>query len=199
MSLVDEVAGALQPDEWSAIAATGTLVVAVIAAVFAFVQVRQARRVREEQAAPYVIVQFESSEAAPHLRDVVVRNIGTTPAFDITISVSPDLIRADEIPEYPFMKSKPVREGIKMLAPGQKIRMFFDSVADRNGAGLPSEFQVEVQSKNSKGKKLPAGRFTLDIDWGRDSVHTSIRNLHWIGARIENVEKSLKTIAQKLK
>jgi len=45
---------ALQSDGWSAIAALGTFVVALTATVFAFVQIRQARALRVEQARPYV-------------------------------------------------------------------------------------------------------------------------------------------------
>jgi hypothetical protein len=43
----------LPADDWTAIAAMGTLSVAIAAGITAFFQLREARRSREEQAQPY--------------------------------------------------------------------------------------------------------------------------------------------------
>jgi hypothetical protein len=189
----------MTPGQWSATAAWVAILVGVIAATLALLQLRDARRIRREQAAPYVIVQFEGSEADPGLIDFVVRNIGTTPAFDVQLSVSPEMVRAEEIGGYPFMMSKPLRAGIRMLAPQQEIRMYFDSVRARNGKNLDSEWTVTVSSRDSRGRRQPDGIFALDTDWARNSLQAEVHNLHWISHRIDRMDKNLKVIASSLR
>jgi hypothetical protein len=185
-------------DVLGSIGSLGTLAVAIAAAIFAFVQIRDARRLREEQAAPYVIARFRGSEASPKIIDFVIINIGTTPAFDVRIAIEPDMERAQPIADYPFMSAKPVKSGIAMLAPQQEIVMFFDMVTERVGKGLPSEFRVTISSKNSKRKQLPDASFDLDIDWGWNTVHAEVHNQHWIGSRIKGIEEAVGQISKAL-
>ena len=180
------------PDEWSALAAMLGLLLTLAAATFAVVQILDARSLRREQAAPYVIVKLDENEALSGFMDFVVVNIGTTPAFDISIDIDPPMVRANEIAEFPFMNSRAIANGIKMLVPGQEIRFHFDTAAERHGAGLPSIYTARVNARNSKSKALPVGIFELDADWKRNSVHVDIRNLHSIGGRIEGIDKTLK-------
>lgn len=186
-------------DDWQAVGSIGTLVVAIAAAIFAYMQIRDARRLREEQAAPYVIARFRSSEASPKIIDFVIVNIGSTPAFDIRVAISPEMERADPIADYPFMSAKPIKTGIAMLAPQQEIVMFFDTVTDRVGKKLPSDFTVTISSKNSKRQQLPDATYDLDIDWGWNTVHAAVHNQHWIGERVEGIEKATEAIANSLK
>lgn len=189
----------MSPAVWQAIGSIGTLIVAIAAAIFAYVQIRDARRLREEQAAPYVIARFRSSEASPKIIDFVIANIGSTPAFDVRITIAPEMERANPIANYPFMSAKPIQSGIAMLAPQQEIVVFFDTVPERNGRDIPSGFLVTVSSKNLKRRHLPDATFDLDIDWGWNSVHADVHNQHWIGERVEGIEKSIASIATSLK
>jgi len=183
------------PAEWSALAALATFVIALAAAIFAVVQILDARSLRREQTAPYVIAKLDENDASPSFIDFVVVNIGSTPAFDIRLEITPPMVRADEIPSFPFMGARPITNGIKMLAPGQEIRMHFDTAIERDGKDLPSLHTVTVAGKDSRGKELKSAVFELDADWKRNTVHAEVRNLHWIGARIEGIEKSVKNIA----
>jgi len=142
---------------WQAAAAIGTLLVAIVAAVIALVQIHQARRLREEQAAPYVIAQLESSEVAASFIDFVVENIGRTSAFDIKLKIDPPMVRATEVPTYAFMDARVIANSVRMLAPNQEIRMHFDTAIERFAKGLPSVYAMTVYAKDSKGRKLPDG------------------------------------------
>jgi len=158
-------------------------------------QLHDARRIRRESNAPYVIAQFESSEAAPDIIDLVIKNIGVTPAFAIHLTVDPPMERAKEIPGLPFMGAKALSDGIKMLAPNQEVRMYFDAVRERQGTSLPNEFTVTVEAKNSRRQALPPGAFTLDVDWGRGTTYASVQNLHQVGKSLERLSKSVAQIA----
>jgi len=187
---------AFWPADATGWATIGTLLVAVAALVFAIVQLRDARRIRREASAPYVIAQFESSEAAPDIIDFVIKNIGVTPAFDIHVDVAPPMVRAKEIPKLHFMKSKPLTDGIKMLAPNQEVRMFFDTVAERTGKELPSEFTVTITAMDSRRRHLTPGVFNLDVGWGRGATYATVHNMHWIGTQIELIQNSVTQIAR---
>jgi hypothetical protein len=199
MTSLNDLISVLDPNEWSALAAWVAILVGAVAATLALLQLRDARRIRREQAAPYVIVKLEPSEASPEIIDFVIENIGSTPAFDIALSVTPDMQRAKEIGAYPFMGAKVFREGIKMLAPGQSVRMYFDSVRERLNADLSSEFEVIVTARDSRRHRVLPGHFSLDIDWGRESVYTSVHNLHWISHRVDRIDKSMRNIADTLR
>jgi hypothetical protein len=70
--------------DWAAVtawAAWATVAVYVVLGIFAWIQVLQARRLREEQARPFVIVDFEPG----FLVYLTVENIGRTMARDVTI------------------------------------------------------------------------------------------------------------------
>src|SRR4051812_14441218 len=68
------------PEQWSAFGTMLTAVVAIAAAGVAWAQVSHARRIRDEQAQPNVVIDFEESALRTHL-DLVIKNIGQTVAY----------------------------------------------------------------------------------------------------------------------
>jgi len=198
MEWLVSMASRLSPEEWQALAAVVTVFLALIAALVAFVQVRDARRLREEQAAPYVVVTLENADVGMGSLDLVVKNIGSTPAFDVSVSIDPPMERALDAPGYPFMGARPLREPIKLLAPGQEIRLWFDQTSERSGKDLPNLFEATVTGLNSRGKKLREARFPLDADFGDGGLYPKIHDLHWLGFRVEGIEKTLKKVATSL-
>lgn len=110
--------------DWAAVtawAAWATVAVYVALGIFAWIQVLQARRLREEQARPFVIVDFEPG----FLVYLTVENIGRTMARDVTVRfdkpLASTLTGPREINESPLL-----RQPIPTLPPGRKIRVLFD-------------------------------------------------------------------------
>src|SRR5262245_14565535 len=75
------------PEDWTAAAAWVTAFVAIAAAVVGLGQLAEARRVRLEQSQPYVVIFMEPSRAGTYFIDLVVRNFGTTAAYDVRVKV----------------------------------------------------------------------------------------------------------------
>ena len=106
---------------WEALGTWVTALVAVGAAIVAWHQVGEARRLRLEQAQPQVVAYLEMDET-PASIDLVVKNFGTTTAFDVRLSVTPPLRRSTggvapiELPDL-----------IPTLVPGQQWRTWFDA------------------------------------------------------------------------
>src|SRR5665811_1084107 len=90
-------------EQWTAAGTWATVVVALVAATVGLRQVREARRLREDQAQPYVVAIMEQNLTAPSIIEIAFRNYGTTAARNIhvmscllyTSDAADDLTRVD--------------------------------------------------------------------------------------------------------
>ena len=159
-----------------------------LAGGFTYAQVRQSRLARLAQYRPYVIVYLRLAKTANHLVEIVIENIGATPAEDIHFSFSPGLesamLKSASSPAPPWMAHE---SGIKFLAPGQKIVHLFESLIERYVSGLPNEYEVSIQYRSKQRTKPVEHREQYGINFG-----------DWYGSNfltvntIDDVAKSLK-------
>lgn len=182
----------LDATAWAALAALGTfglVLVASITAVAAFHQVRESRRIREEQTRPYVVVSVEPSPASRQLLDVVIRNVGSTPAIGTRIEIEPPLKRADEDDQFPLAKARVFTEPIALIAPGYTMTVFLDNGIERKDRDdLPEVHTATVTYADSTGRPL-RDTYTLDLAAQRGST--------WIGVKGEHdAAKALEVIAE---
>lgn len=146
---------------WAAVAAWAawaTVGIYVVIGLFAWRQVHEARKLREEQARPFVIVDFEPG----WLVYLTVENLGRTMARDISIHFDKPLTSSlpgrSELDESPLF-----REPIPALPPGKKIRVLFDQIHDRLEAGLPLTYDVEVSYRGPTRGKPWKDTYRLDL------------------------------------
>ena len=144
--------------EVAAWAALATVAIYVVLGLFAWRQVREARKLREEQARPFVIVDFEPG----FLVYLTVENLGRTIARDVSIHFDKPLTSSlqgrRELDESPLF-----REPIPALPPGKKIRVLFDQFSDRTDAGLPMTYDVKVSYRGPTGSKQWNDTYRLDL------------------------------------
>lgn len=188
---------------WTAIytlLTAGLLVVAVVAAWYAKRQwvasresVEDARRAARETTRPYVIVTIEPTATSRHLFDLCVRNIGQRPALDVSVKLDPPPVRASEVAGLEIAKVKMLTEPIKMLAPGQELRAFYDSHIERADAeGVPSDHKVSLTYRDSSDYLYTEGS-VLDLEAMRGAMFTEEKTIHHVAKRMEEVVKVLKT------
>jgi hypothetical protein len=154
---------ALSAASWSAVAAVVTVFIYLALLIFAVKQVREARRLREAQARPFVIVDFEPT---PWLLQLVVRNIGQTAAYDVSMTFNPPL-DSSMPPPHPWKESSAFTEGISLLPPHRKIRVDFDSVHGRydDKSTLPMRYQVALTYRGPDPRSKPhADHYVLDLN-----------------------------------
>jgi hypothetical protein len=119
--------------QWGAFGQVGALVVAIVAGILVYQQVRQGRDIREDQTRPYVVVDFEFTG---QFVSVAVKNIGTTPARDVRFHFEPSFQQHDRSdPEEVAV----FRDGIPMVAPGRRIAIPYG-----NGPDIYSDDQQET-------------------------------------------------------
>ena len=186
---------------WQAAAAlTGiaTLIIAATAAIVAYKQYRVNQQTRDYQSRPYIIADFEPSQAGIVLSDFVVRNIGKTPAMSVQVRLIPSPARAKETTNFPLSQARLISGTLPMMAPNRELRLFFDAMPDRYEAKLPMSFEVRITYMNSRG--VPFDEVTtVDMDSGRGSLQTTIYGLHDAAKALRSIDETLDTVNRHLK
>src|SRR5258708_6932283 len=149
------------PTNWTqvgAVAAWATVAIYLALGIFAWVQVLQARKLRRDQARPFVIVDFEPGFVVY----LTVETLGKTMARDVTIKfdkpLETTLKRPRELDDTPLF-----REPTATFPPGKKIRILLDSISDRVTAGLPLTYTVTVKYRGTASEKPFEETYKLDL------------------------------------
>lgn len=175
----------LAAEDWSAIAAMGTMLVAIAAGILALGQLREARKLRAEQTQPYVVAYLAQSEASPVVYDLAIKNFGQTVARDVTVTITPEAKRASHPEERVEVPA------LSILVPGQEWRTLWDTTIARYESGLPDEYVASVTFSDSHGKERFA--FSFDLDWKIvRRGYAEVYGVHDIAKTLRDVQKTLK-------
>jgi hypothetical protein len=134
---------------WLAWAAWVALALGVAAIVYTNRQIQLRNRLTAEQTRPHVAMFMEPHAADWHVIELVVRNFGKTPAYDIRFSFTnpPTVAEYEHAHDgYADIVELKLPSELPVLAPGQEWRMVWDSALDRAelGEGIESRFSGTV-------------------------------------------------------
>ncbi len=177
------------PQDWSALAAVTTAAVAVVAAVVAYFQVREARRTREEQARPFVVVDIQPSAVGGNILNLVIENVGRTLARDVKIRFSPALKTAR--PDYDLNNTALIREGIPTLPPARRIEVLFDVSHERLENDLPKRYEATVSFKDARGRPQEALSYVIDVSYLYGALTVDEYGPHHTAKALRGIEKTL--------
>lgn len=175
--------GSWGPEQWSSSAAVATAVIALVAAFVGLRQLHEAQAlriqqerdalaVRREQAQPYVAVLEPLVAVDPKYQELVIKNFGTTAAFNIRVESDPTLVR-----EWKGQSQEVPLPSIPTLVPGQEWRVLWDFFPARHEAGLPDQYDVAVLFEDSHGESF-ALEYTLDWGINRDRLSVETFGIH---------------------
>lgn len=148
--------GVLWPEVATVAIVALQLVVLVAAAVVGWNQVREARRLREQQSRPFVVIDFDIERGVETYLEVA--NLGNSLARDVTFEITPPLKSSIDVQVEKF---KMLDEGIATLAPGKRYRTFFDTGFQRTGSDLPLTYKVIVRYRDQDARRS----FEESLDW----------------------------------
>lgn len=182
------------PDEWSAAAQMVTAGVALGAAEFARRQVGEARKTREAQAQPFVVVSLEPSEVDEQILDLVVENVGATLARDVSFAFNPPLRSSlkDDFLADSFL----LRSGIPTMPPGMRLARVFDSALQREPTDLPWRFDVKVSFSDHRRRPQEPLEYVLDLEPYRSGTYLRLFTQHHAAEALRGMEATLNSIVQ---
>lgn len=203
-----------------AVATLLTLCVAVYAAYYAAGQVRQARaqvaearrsredqaeqfrqdgleqarrdqRLREDQARPFVVVDFEPSPVWGNAIELVFENVGKTLAKDVRFTFDPPLETTMAKEGYDLPNAAIFRTGIPAMPPGKRFSLLFDLSHDRHDAGLPMLYRARVDLKDAQGRDQDPLEYVLDLAFRYGVRRFGVKTIHDAAKSLDGIEKSL--------
>ena len=180
----------LSPWEWTTDDWAGLTFLVIAAAAFvAWRQVKEARTLREEQARPFVVIDFEPWGV---IIDLKITNVGKTVARDVQFDFEPRLAAAkDDKPGLtPIAETNLFTNGIPSLPPGKEITLFFDSFLERNEKGLPDKYDVDVSYSDPSGKRYTE-QTVLDLAVYFDLGQITRHDIHDVHKQLEKIAKTL--------
>ncbi len=164
---------------WLAWAVWALLALGVIALIYIGQQNRRNRQVASDEIRPHVGMFMEPHAADWHVIELVVRNFGKTPAYDISFTFPhpPTVAEYENATDgYADVVELQLPKQLPTLAPSQEWRTVWDSALDRTelGEGIESRFPGTVtyfdHPETPKGWKFwQGGRRPLEtkvvLDW----------------------------------
>ena len=190
MGEVAEWISSLSPEQWSAFGTLLTALIAAVAAIFAWLQVRHARQLREDQAQPFVIVSFRPSAVWGHAINLVVENIGNTVAKNVRITFDQPLV--SKARSMDINDSQLIKEGIHVMPPSMKIETLFDLAHERYGTDLPMVYMATVSYQGIRGKRETM-EYALDMGvfYGLEAL--TEYGMHHAAKSLKEIERTFKT------
>lgn len=182
--------GDTNPDAWAAGAGWTTAVIAFVASIAAFRQVREARTLREEQAQPYVVAFMEASQTSQHIIELVVRNFGTTMARNVRMECNPPLQRSSS--DGGNSEEVKVFDVLPVLVPGQEWRIFWDNGITRKDADLPDKYEITIRYEDSHRKEMLPTQAILDWGFYRSRMWVETFGQHHAAKALREISTSIK-------
>ncbi len=191
----------LAPGTWDALATIATAVGVVLAGVAAYIAARQYRsgeEARRDQTRPYVVVSVQPSPADETFMDLVIENVGASPAHDVRVEITPllELTRQEELEEkYRVVNARVLNEPIPMLPPGHAMRMFLDAAHERvEQPDLQDRYDARVRYDDGRGNAWDE-ICKLDLGIRTGMTYLTIYGMHHAAKALREIEKSLKKVA----
>lgn len=126
--------------------------VLLVAAIVAWRQVREARRLREAQARPFVVVDLDIFSTIAQLK---LTNIGSTLAQEVRFDFAPALVSTLDNNQSgtPISETRLLKDGVPSLPPHKEIFVLFDQLPARIERDLPSDYEVRVRYRDPFGRR----------------------------------------------
>lgn len=172
---------------FAAIVTTATVVYSILT----WKLVTETRRMRKAQTDARVSISLSVSEKWVNLIDLVVRNEGVGPAFDIKFAVN--VFNREEFDKKLLQtidKLGFLQKGIPYLSPGQEVHSFLTSMTDNYEKKREAVIEVIIVYRTSSGDTATE-RYILDFSIFEGLRRLGTPPLHSIAASLEKIEKNI--------
>ena len=126
--------------------------------------IRVSKSAKELEYAPYIITRFDFEH---NIGNLIVKNIGKTPAWNVKIKINPDIIGLfpdDDVRDLHIKHWKKVEnEGIRQIVPNEEIRIFVN-VSPTIFAKSKDNYKYEINTVCSGGLSKKEHSFSVSVD-----------------------------------
>ena len=154
--------------------------------------VQEMRAARDQQSAPYVVVYFDIPFGDQWI-ELVVRNVGKTPATDVRLAFDPDLSNSNgtEIGQLSLL-----RDGIPSLPPEHEIRTFFDGGIHyfAEGRDLPLSYRVRIRYGGGISGEVREAEQIADLSAYRGILFTQKKGMNDLVGQVSQLVQSTRNI-----
>jgi hypothetical protein len=175
--------------QWTAAATMAYAVIAAVAAVVVYFQVREARKTREQQARPFVVVDVQPSRVWGNILNLVVENVGTTVAHDVHITFSPAVETSRK--GYDLAGSALLSDGIPTLPPRRRIEVLFDVSHERKKTSLPTRYDVVVTFRDARHRAQEPLRYVIDFAYLYGLQRIEELGMHHAAKALRGLDRTL--------
>lgn len=165
----------------------GQLLLISFAAVFGWRQLAHAKDLRDAQTRPFVVIDLGSSRQG--FFDLVVTNIGSTMARDVTFEFDPPMVTSKKYTDIYELKA--FEEGISTLPPGKEFRTLLDFGPSRYEEKLPDFYRVKVNYREDPGDRTYAEEMDLDFGLYWNRRYITLRDIHDVHKQLETIAKEI--------
>jgi hypothetical protein len=165
----------------------GQLLVLGLAALFGWRQLAHAKDLRDAHTRPFVVIDLGSSRQG--FFDLVVTNIGSTMAREVTFEFDPPMETSQQYMD--IYKLKAFAEGISTLPPGKEIRTLLDFGPSRYKERLPDLYRVKVNYRGDPGDRPYAEQMDLDFGLYWNRRYITLRDVHDVNKQLETIAKEM--------
>jgi hypothetical protein len=162
---------------------------------------KETRKARKTQTEPLVCIYLSPRESWIAWIDLTIENIGIGPAYDIHFTLSNN---NDSNEDYKLLSQMScIQNGISFLAPSQKIKTFFTSLAEYNKENI-SPINVKITYKNIY-KEEYSSEYTINLSellgiqqLGEPPLEKIAKNIEIIKSDIHSIshDKEINVITQ---
>lgn len=193
IELLNQNAGALNL-LFSGVVALATVVYATLTAWL----VLETRKLRQAQTEPHVEVFYRPRDEWISLLDIVVKNIGAGPAYDLKFSMVADesnkathelLTRLSEL--------KSIENGISFLGPGQEFASFWTSMVDQFDQKMQAKIVITSSFLSTTGDKYTR-KHVVDLSELKGLQRIGKPPLLKIAESVEQLQKDVGSLAKRL-
>lgn len=156
--------------------------------------VEETRKMREIQTEPIIYAYIEPKDDLNDIMDMFIKNIGLGLARDIKFNVSDFRYDKNQL----LKDVSPIKDGIKYLAPNQKVQIFSVQtfqIYDFNPKDL-DQININIVYEDSSGKKKEEN-IQLHISTIKNVQRLGIRSSRIVFAT-ENISKEIKKISKEI-
>ncbi|WP_063009371.1 hypothetical protein [Nocardia nova] len=162
-------------------------------------EAREAQKTRDEQSQPNVVMFTEPNHTFWEDLELVVKNFGATPAYDVRLSFDTQ----PQVSPNPMAPSEGVTdlsypEVIPILAPAQEWRTSWDYAPERLQAeGLATRHEGTVAYTDSQGKPYTT-KAVLDWDTLKDTIRMEVKTVHHVAKLLQRQNDLLESMTRAL-